>query len=267
MSRCGRMTAYRFSCWVKTRDLGPVGSFQMLALGTGQPGRQLTFQEGGLEPNQDWKQFEVVFNSLDQQEANLYVGFWGQGNGTLWLDDLALEELSLVNVLRRQGCPLAVKSADGRTTYRGRPRLRAGCRPQARPRPLARANTNSTIRGDDPRLTPRSRIKDGDRLRVSWYHPVITARLPGHVLPERAEARDRSCATRPDGSTTCSIPGPSSCRTTRSAWPTGARRASDRKLTPGQLLADNVRRCTSDPQVRQSQGPCRRLVGHVRPAP
>src|SRR5262249_54007761 len=24
------------------------------------------------------------------------------------------------------------------------------------------------------RLTPESRIKDGDRLRVSWYHPVIT---------------------------------------------------------------------------------------------
>ena len=35
----------------------------------------------------------------------------------MWVDDLALEELALVNVLRRPGCPLAVKSADGKTTY------------------------------------------------------------------------------------------------------------------------------------------------------
>ena len=90
----------------------------MLVLGSGQPGRQLTFQEAGLQPNQDWKRLEVVFNSLDQKEANLYVGLWGQGPGTLWVDDLQLEELPLVNVLRRPGCPLTIKSADGRTVYR-----------------------------------------------------------------------------------------------------------------------------------------------------
>ena len=43
-------TAYRFSCWVKTRALEPTGSFHLLALGTGPGGRQLTFHEGGLEP-------------------------------------------------------------------------------------------------------------------------------------------------------------------------------------------------------------------------
>ena len=45
------------------------------------------------------------------------------------------------------------------------------------------------------------------------------------------------------------------------------RACQDRKLTPGQLLADNVRRCTADPQVGQPAGPDRRLVGHVRPEP
>ena len=65
----------------------------------------------------------------------------------------------------------------------------------------------------------------------------------------------------------CSIRGPSSCRTTRSAWPTGARRAATGKLTPGQLLADNVAEVHGDPQVGQSEGPHRRLVGHVRPEP
>ena len=52
-----------------------------------------------------------------KREANLYVGFWGEGKGTLWVDDLELEELALVNVLRRKGCPLVVKSSDGTTIF------------------------------------------------------------------------------------------------------------------------------------------------------
>jgi hypothetical protein len=67
-------TGYRFSCWVKTRDLAPTGSFHLLALGTGPGGRQLTFHEGGVEPTADWKRLDVVFNSLDQREATLYAG-------------------------------------------------------------------------------------------------------------------------------------------------------------------------------------------------
>jgi hypothetical protein len=110
-------TGYRFSCWVKTRDLAPTGSFHLLALGAGPGGRQLSFHEGDLEPTQDWKRIEVVFNSLDQREATLYAGFWGEGKGTMWVDDLAVDELALVNVLRRQGCPLTIESADGKTTY------------------------------------------------------------------------------------------------------------------------------------------------------
>jgi hypothetical protein len=110
-------TGYRFSCWVKTRDLAPTGSFHLLALGAGTGGRQLSFHEGDLEPTQDWKRIEVVLNSLDQREATLYAGFWGEGKGTMWVDDLAVDELALVNVLRRQGCPLTIESADGKTTY------------------------------------------------------------------------------------------------------------------------------------------------------
>ena len=54
-----------------------------------------------------------------------------------------------------------------------------------------------------------------------------------------------------------SIPGRSSCRTTRSGSPTGAWPARDRKLTPGQLLAENVRRCTS---ILKSVNPSARIV-------
>ena len=78
-------TGYRFSCWVKTRDLAD--RFIPFARARFWFGGQLTFHEGGLEPTQDWKHVEVVFNSLDQREANLYAGFWGAGKGQIWIDD------------------------------------------------------------------------------------------------------------------------------------------------------------------------------------
>jgi hypothetical protein len=163
---------YRFSCWVKTRDLRPAGAFKLLALGAAG-GRPLTFYEGGVKPTQDWTRAEVVFNSLDQREVTLYAGVWGGPAGTLWLDELKLEELALVNVLRRPGCPLTVTSADGRTTYEEgtdfRPLrdLKLGQVPFAGEYSFDHA-------GPALQLAEGSRLKEGDRLRVSWYHPVLT---------------------------------------------------------------------------------------------
>jgi hypothetical protein len=105
--------------------------------------------------------------------VTLYAGVWGGPAGTLWLDELKLEELALVNVLRRPGCPLTVTSADGRTTYEEgkdfRPLrdLKLGQAPYAGEYSFDHA-------GPALQLTGGSRLKEGDRLRVSWYHPVLT---------------------------------------------------------------------------------------------
>src|SRR5262249_15356998 len=128
--------------------------------------------EGHLRPTQDWTLVEVVFNSLDQEEVNLYAGVWGGKKGALWIDDLRLEELALVNVLRRPGCPLVVASADGKVGYEEGgdflpvrdPRL--GMTPWAGEYSFAHP-------GPAIRLTKGSRIKEGERLRVNWYHPVL----------------------------------------------------------------------------------------------
>src|SRR5262249_7076717 len=108
---------YRLSCWVKTENLKTSG-FRLLAQGTGKEGRQLTFHETRVKPTQDWTTVEVVFNSQKESVVNLYAGMWGGFSGTLWLDELGLEEVALANVLRRTGCPLSVASADGKTVYK-----------------------------------------------------------------------------------------------------------------------------------------------------
>jgi hypothetical protein len=48
----------------------------------------------------DWKKIEVVFNSQDNDEVTLYAGVWAGKSGTVWVDEVTFEELSLVNVLR-----------------------------------------------------------------------------------------------------------------------------------------------------------------------
>lgn len=164
-------SAYRFSCWVKTAGLEPSGGFRLLALGA-KSGRPLTFYEGGLERDGDWKRIDVVFNTLDETAVTLYAGIWGGKSGKLWVDDLALDELSLVNILRRPGCPLRVRSADGSRSYEeGR-----DYEPVADPK-LGRVPYDGEydFNHDGPpiRLTADSRIQDGERLLVSWYHPAI----------------------------------------------------------------------------------------------
>jgi hypothetical protein len=162
-------TCYRYSCWVKTKDLGRA-DFKLLALGAA--GRTLTFHEGHPKPTQDWTPMEVVFNSLGETEVGLYVGAWGGFKGTVWVDDIAIEELSLVNVLRRDGCPLTVASFDGKAVYEEGKDFE----PVKDPKLAENAAVDRwefAHKGPTIRLTAGSRIKEGDRLKVSCYHPVL----------------------------------------------------------------------------------------------
>ncbi len=236
------MTAYRFSCWAKTRDLGPARAFQMMVLGSTGAGRQLTFTEGLIEPNQDWKRVDVVFNSLDQKEANLYAGIWGEGPGTLWLDDIELEEVPLVNVLRRPGCPLTIKSADGRVVYDEKkdfepvvdPKL--GAVPWGGEYEYAHPGARLVVR-------PSSRIKAGDRILVSWYHPVIT--VGGQVMcclsEPKVEELLRDQARRVERLYHPRSYFMSHDEIRVANW---CKACQARKMTPGALLAENVRMCT-----------------------
>jgi Glycosyl hydrolase family 20, catalytic domain len=164
---------YRFSCWVKTKNLERPGDFHLTVIGAGPNSRQLSFHEGGLESTTDWRQVGVVFNSLDQKEVNLYAGVWGGGAGALWLDELKVEELGLTNVLRREGCPLTVNSDDGRVTY-----IEGKDFAPIRDVKLGQIPFSGEYEFDHAgptiQIPAGSRIKNGSRLLVSWYHPVPT---------------------------------------------------------------------------------------------
>jgi hypothetical protein len=161
---------YRFSAWVKTRDLRPASVY--LTVNAADFNRPLTYQATPVQPTQDWTRIGVTFNSLDQVEVLLSAGQQGGQSGIFWLDDLALEELALVNVLRRPGCPLTVTDRTGKVRYEeGKDFLpvrdeKLGVVPYP-------GEYDFTHPGAKLELTPNTRIRDGQRLLVSWYHPVI----------------------------------------------------------------------------------------------
>ncbi len=154
---------YRLSVWVKTEGLAPAHGFQMLALAGD---RNIAPRQFDLPATGDWRKLTMLFNSLSLDKVRIYAGIWGGKTGRFWLDDWTLEEVGPIQVLHRPGTPVTVRSADGTTTY-------AEGKDYA---PLRDPNLNP-YRVDAPELPltllPGTRISDGQRLRVSWYHPML----------------------------------------------------------------------------------------------
>jgi hypothetical protein len=246
---------YRFSCWVKTRGLEAPRAFRLTVVGAGKESRQLTFHETHLKPTQDWTPVEVVFNSLGESAVNLYAGMWSARGGTLWLDDLDLQEQALVNVLRRPGCPLTVTSQDGKTPYEEGKDFLPVRDPKLGTVPYLGQYSFSHA-GPKVVLTADSRIKDGERLRVSWYHPVrihadqmmccLSESKVAEVL--REQARKVNDLLRP---ATFFM---SHDEVRVAGWCAACRAAGE---TPGELLAANVRRCV---EILKEVNPRARIV-------
>jgi hypothetical protein len=161
---------YRFSARVKTADLQPAGNLRLLVLGAKD---RLTFQDAEAEATQDWTPIDVVFNSLDNTQVTLYAGVWAGKSGKVWIDDLHLEELALVNVLRRPGCPLRVTSEDGKTEFTEGKDFAPIADPKLGMVTYA-GEYSFAHSGPSLRILPGGRIKEQALLKVSWYHPIKT---------------------------------------------------------------------------------------------
>ncbi|MEN6627567.1 MAG: carbohydrate binding domain-containing protein [Candidatus Sumerlaeia bacterium] len=154
---------YRVSFWVKTEGLNPAGGFQFLIQAAG---RDIVPRRFTIPSTVDWQKISLVFNSMAWDTVRIYMGVWGGISGKVWLDDWAIEEVGPINVLRRPGTPVTVRSEDGATTYvEGLDYA-----------PLVDGTFNFyNVDRAIPalQLLPGGRIGDGRRLRVSWYHPVV----------------------------------------------------------------------------------------------
>ena len=201
-------------------------------------GRSLQQADLGVAPSQDWKEHDVVFNSLEASEVGVYLGCWGGETGSLWWDDAVLEEAGPVNIVRRPGAPLHVRREGGAELVEGE-----DFEPLADPR----MGTVPWKGGFEKWHAPpgiRARLPDGTRLRVSYFHAVTVGDGQVMVCPSEPKTvellRDEA-------------------RRVHAAW--GARSyfmshdevrvlnwddsCAKRKLTAGAILADNVKECAA----------------------
>jgi hypothetical protein len=160
---------YHVSLWIKTQDVARPGAIDVKPLAAK---RCLSYTALKVKPTQDWTEHHIIFNTLENTEVGLYVGIWGGSQGKIWFDEVGLKETAGVNLLRSEGCPLKVTSEDGKTEYAegrdfekweypklGRVPSLGGYEAWHPPPPVV--------------IKDGSRIRDGDTLKVSFYHTVV----------------------------------------------------------------------------------------------
>jgi hypothetical protein len=227
---------YRASAWVKTQDFDNSVDTRILVLSKDGK-RSLTFTPVRVKRTQDWTEYNVIFNSLDCPEINFYLGMWGGKTGTIWWDDARIEEVGLVNVLRRPGAPVSVRGEDGTQYEEGTDYEQ-----------IAGANGGARWWGGEwpgaapLRLTANSRIKDGERLRVSFYHAALVLGDQQACCLSEPEVYDilESEVRRVEEVLHPRMWFFNHDEIRVANW---CEACQSRHMTPGELLADNMRRC------------------------
>ena len=221
---------YHISVRVKTRDFKGEPEVKVLAKDA------LNFNHLGVKPTQDWQTHHAVFNSLTNIDVNIYFGVWGGGGGSLWFGDAKIEEVGLLNLIRRDGAPLVVNREDGTTLVEGKdfeklvdPRM--GVIPW---------KGSYDIYHEPPLL--RTTLPDGTRLRVSYYHVATVHDDQANICPSEPRTvellRDQAKRMHTAWGAKGYLMSHDEIRVYN--WCDACQR---RHLDAGAMLADNVRTC------------------------
>jgi len=232
-------TYYHVSVAIKTQDFEQIGETRIALLAPDGP--SLNHLNLPIKETQDWQTVDITFNSLNYLEVNFYLGVWGGKKGKIWWDDVKIEPAGLVNVIRREGTPFTVTSEDGKTAYVEGKDFDGAVDPKL---------GNIAWPGDynvwheAPIMTVPidSRLKEGDKVAVSYYHPaliydnVVMCCMSEPKLYEilKWQAKQIHDNLQPDGYFM------SHDEIRCQGWD---KSCADRNMTPGQILADNAKKC------------------------
>ena len=151
---------YRVSFAVKTEALAATGRFQVYV--NSLSGRNVAPIYVRVPATTGWTRHTIGFNSLGEEKVRISIGVSGARSGKFWLDDLRIDDGGLLNVVRRAGTPVAVRGEANGTTYEeGRDY-----------EPIRDPQLNFRFDRDSSpiRLLPGSRMREGERLLVNFYH-------------------------------------------------------------------------------------------------
>ncbi len=240
---------YRLILWTKSEALDA----DLIQFYATADGKRLSYQDAKVLENSDWTRHDIVFNSMEANEVSIYLGVWSGKSGTLWIDDVSLNEVGGINLLRRPGCPIQVADAITGSVYE------EGCDyvrwVDSKLGQVPYAGEFSEDH-ESPSITiaPQSRIRDGQSLKVSFYHTVIVHQ--DQVCCALAEEklfelfRDQVRAIQ-------KIWKPKTYFLQHDEIRVAGYDALAGDRTAGRLLADNVRRCI---ELIRAESPASELV-------
>jgi len=107
---------YRLTLW--SMSSGASGS-NMYLNALSPSGQQLSFMQKWTNTS-GWVQNEVVFNSQANSSITISIGAQPSAGASIWVDDLAITDVGLLNVTRRTDCPLVIKGTNGTTYQEGK---------------------------------------------------------------------------------------------------------------------------------------------------
>jgi len=225
---------YHVSVRVKTQDFH--GQPEIKALPAKDGGLSLQWANLGVKPTQDWKEHHVVFNSLEYTDVSLYFGVWGAGSGSLWWDEAKIEEVAFVNLTRRPGTPLAIKTADGKALAEG-----TDFEPLRDPLLGAKPWPGEFDSWHEPPQL-RTKLPDGTKLLAGYHHGTTVYDGQAAICLSEPKTYEllRDQAKRMHAAWGARAYMMSHDELRIANW---CDACQARHLTPGQLLADNARRC------------------------
>ncbi len=224
---------YHVSVRIKTQDFHASPELKVLA-----EKRQLSWENLGVKPTQDWTVHHAVFNSEDNTEVTVYFGVWGAKGGSIWWSEPKLEEIAFMNMPRRPGCPLTVVRTD------------------APSQPLVEGRDFEPLK--DPLLgqkpwageydtyhTPpvlHTSLPDGTKLLASYYNAQTVYEHQAMMCPSEPKTMD---ILRDQAIRVHKLWGAKGYMMSHDEirvldW---CEACQKRHLTPGQILAENVRQC------------------------
>lgn len=223
---------YHVSVRIKTQDFK--GKPEIKALPAS--GASLCWDGLRVKPTQDWQTHHAVFNSQENTSVGLYFGVWGGNTGSLWWDDAKIEEVAFLNMPRRPGCPLIVKTAEGKELVEGHdfanladPKL--GSSPW---------RGEYDVWHEPPQM--QTKLPEGTKLLASYYHGATVYEGQAMICPSEPKTmellRDQAQRMHKIWGAKGYMMSHDEIRVLNHC---AACRA--RNLTPGQIIAENVKAC------------------------
>jgi hypothetical protein len=225
---------YHVSVRVKTKDLK--GQPEIKVLPEHGDGAGLQWDHLGTKPTQDWTEHHAIFNSQKFTNVSLVFGMWGSNGGELWWDEPKIEEVAFVNLVRRPGAPFVIANADGKILAEGRDFEKL-----ADPLLGSHPWKGEYDSFHEPPLLKIS-LPDGTKLLASYHHGVTVYDHQATICLSEPQTYDllRDQARRVHAAWGAKGYFMSHDEIRVMNW---CAACEARHLTPGQMLADNVKRC------------------------